>query len=136
MSFEVELITATLMLFRDLNSVREFLTLVLSLKLNVLPLSVQTDPKRLKKELPKALKTIKGEDRLMLVGTTNAPFDGELKPMMSTYQKIILIPRPDYASRHGNLRFADVLNPSLFIGADPGGDGDPLPPRNFTWSPY
>jgi len=58
------------MLFRDLNSVREFLTLVVSLKLNVLPLSVQTDPKRLKKELPKALKTIKGEDRLMLVGTT------------------------------------------------------------------
>jgi len=69
-SFEVELNTATLMLFRDLNSVREFLTLVVSLKLNVLPLSVQTDPKRLKKELPKALKTIKGEDRLMLVGTT------------------------------------------------------------------
>ena len=91
MSFEVELNAATLMLFRDLNSVREFLTLVVSLKLNVLPLSVQTDPKRLKKELPKALKTIKGEDRLMLVGTTNAPFDGELKPMMSTYQKIILI---------------------------------------------
>ena len=70
MSFEVELNAATLMLFRDLNSVREFLTLVVSLKLNVLPLSVQTDPKRLKKELPKALKTIKGEDRLMLVGTT------------------------------------------------------------------
>jgi len=69
-SFEVELNAATLMLFRDLNSVREFLTLVVSLKLNVLPLSVQTDPKRLKKELPKALKTIKGEDRLMLVGTT------------------------------------------------------------------
>jgi len=124
-SFEVELNAATLMLFRDLNSVREFLTLVLSLKLNVLPLSVQTDPKRLKKELPKALKTIKGEDRLMLVGTTNAPFDGELKPMMSTYQKIIVIPRPDYASRHGNLRLADIHNLSLFIGADAGGDGDP-----------
>jgi len=69
-SFEVELNAASLMLFRDLNSVREFLTLVVSLNVNVLPLSVQTDPKRLKKELPKALKTIKGEDRLMLVGTT------------------------------------------------------------------
>ena len=67
---------------------------------------IQTDPKRLKKELPKALKTIKGEDRLMLIGTTNAPFDGELKPMMSTYQKIILIPRPDYASRYCKLRIA------------------------------
>jgi len=57
----------------------------------------------LKKELPKALKTIKGEDRLMLIGTTSAPFDGEVKPMMSTYQKIILIPRPDYASRHSEI---------------------------------
>ena len=136
LSLKFELSAAILMLFCVLNSVPEFLTPVLSLKLNVLPLSVQTDPKRLKKELPKALKTIKGEDRLMLVGTTNAPFDGELKPMMSTYQKIIVVPRPDYASRHGTLRLADVLNPSLFIGADPGGDGDPLPPRNFTWSPY
>ena len=40
----------------------------------------------------------------MLVGATSAPFDGELKPMMSTYQKIILIPRPDYASRNRKLR--------------------------------
>ena len=60
----------------------------------------QTDPKRLKKELPKQLKTIKGEDRLLLVGTSRCPFDGEMKPLTSTYQRIILIPRPDYASRH------------------------------------
>ncbi|ELU03195.1 hypothetical protein CAPTEDRAFT_153643 [Capitella teleta] len=59
-----------------------------------------SDPKRLKKELPKALKTIKPEDRILLVGTTRCPFDGEMKPMASTYQKIVLIPRPDYASRH------------------------------------
>jgi hypothetical protein len=57
----------------------------------------------LKKELPKALKTIKAEDRLLLVGTTRMPFDGEMKPMASCYQKIILIPRPDYASRHSKL---------------------------------
>jgi len=59
-----------------------------------------SDPKRLKKELPKALKTIKPEDRIMLIGTSHAPFDGEMKPMASTYQKIVLIPRPEYASRH------------------------------------
>jgi len=62
--------------------------------------SLQTDPKRLKKELPKALKTIKSDDRLLLVGTSIAPFDAEMKPLTSTYQRIILIPRPDYASRH------------------------------------
>ena len=59
---------------------------MLSLKLNVLPLSVQTDPKRLKKELPKALKTIKGEDRLMLVGTTeNTQADDEHVPEDHSY---------------------------------------------------
>ena len=36
----------------------------------------------------------------MLVGTSRVPFDGEMKPMASCYQKIVLIPRPDYASRH------------------------------------
>lgn len=61
----------------------------------------QTDPKRLKKELPKAIKAyFKPEDRILLVGTSRSPFDGEMKPMCQAYQKIILIPRPDYASRH------------------------------------
>ncbi|CAH1783239.1 unnamed protein product [Owenia fusiformis] len=64
------------------------------------PKTDTTDPKRLKKELPKALKTIKPEDRIVLVGTTRSPFDAEMKPLASCYQKIILIPRPDYASRH------------------------------------
>ena len=71
------------------------------LELTVCKISVlQTDPKRLKKELPKALKTIKPEDRILLVGTSRCPFDGEMKPMTGCYQRIILIPRPDYASRH------------------------------------
>ncbi|VDI43111.1 dynein regulatory complex protein 11-like [Mytilus galloprovincialis] len=64
------------------------------------PKTDPTDPKRLKKELPKQLKTIKGDDRLLLVGTSRCPFDGEMKPLTSSYQRIILIPRPDYASRH------------------------------------
>ena len=62
---------------------------------------MQTDPKRLKKELPKAVKAyFKPEDRILLVGTSRTPFDGEMKPMCQAYQKVILIPRPDYASRH------------------------------------
>lgn len=63
-------------------------------------MSFQSDPKRLKKDLPKALKTIKPEDRVLLVGTTRMPFDGDMKPMAGCYQKIILVPRPDYASRN------------------------------------
>lgn len=46
------------------------------------------------------MKTIKGDDRVLLVGCSRIPFDGEMKPMASLFQKIILIPRPDYASRH------------------------------------
>ena len=60
----------------------------------------QTDPKRLKKELPKQMKGVKADDRLLLVGTSRCPFDGEMKPLTSLYGRIILIPRPDYASRH------------------------------------
>ncbi|XP_009576179.1 PREDICTED: IQ and AAA domain-containing protein 1, partial [Fulmarus glacialis] len=57
------------------------------------------NPKRLEKILPKFLKALKAQDRVLLVGTTNRPFDANLKPFCKVYQKIILIPRPDYASR-------------------------------------
>uniref|UniRef100_A0A8B9CWQ3 IQ motif containing with AAA domain 1 n=1 Tax=Anser brachyrhynchus TaxID=132585 RepID=A0A8B9CWQ3_9AVES len=59
----------------------------------------QMNPKRLEKILPKFLKALKAQDRVLLVGTTRRPFDANLKPFCKVYQKIILIPRPDYASR-------------------------------------
>ena len=46
------------------------------------------------------MKGVKSDDRLLLVGTSRCPFDGEMKPLCGLYQRIILIPRPDYASRH------------------------------------
>ncbi|XP_060737548.1 dynein regulatory complex protein 11 [Tachysurus vachellii] len=57
------------------------------------------DPRRLKKDLPKILKSIKGEDRVLIIGTTNNPVSADLKSLCRLYTKIILIPRPDYASR-------------------------------------
>ncbi|XP_072536868.1 dynein regulatory complex protein 11 isoform X2 [Salminus brasiliensis] len=60
----------------------------------------ELDPKRLKKDLPKILKSIKGEDRVLIVGTTNSPLSADLKSLCKLYTKIILIPRPDYASRY------------------------------------
>ncbi|KAK3566242.1 hypothetical protein QTP86_030030 [Hemibagrus guttatus] len=57
------------------------------------------DPKRLKKDLPKILKSIKAEDRVLIIGTTNNPHGADLKSLCKLYTKIILIPRPDYASR-------------------------------------
>uniref|UniRef100_F6YS74 IQ motif containing with AAA domain 1 n=1 Tax=Callithrix jacchus TaxID=9483 RepID=F6YS74_CALJA len=58
------------------------------------------EPKRLKKHLPKFLKLVKPEDRILIVGTTQRPFDAELQSFCKVYQKIILVPRPDYASRY------------------------------------
>ncbi|KAL2087464.1 hypothetical protein ACEWY4_016292 [Coilia grayii] len=57
------------------------------------------EPKRLKKDLPKVLKSLKPEDRVLLVGTTRRPFEADLKSLCKVYKKVILIPRPDYASR-------------------------------------
>nr|XP_020658042.1 IQ and AAA domain-containing protein 1 isoform X4 [Pogona vitticeps] len=59
----------------------------------------EMEPKRLKKQLPKMLKTLKTEDRVLIVGTTKRPFNAELKPLCRVYKKIVLVPRPDYASR-------------------------------------
>ncbi|XP_065786766.1 dynein regulatory complex protein 11 [Muntiacus reevesi] len=58
------------------------------------------EPKRLKKQLPKMLKLLKPDDRILIVGTTKRPFDAELQSFCKVYQKIILVPRPDYASRY------------------------------------
>ncbi|KAK2907901.1 dynein regulatory complex protein 11 [Channa argus] len=58
------------------------------------------DPKRLKKDLPKCLKLIKGEDRVLIVGTTKDPQSADIKSLCKMYSKIILIPRPDYGSRY------------------------------------
>lgn len=61
----------------------------------------QIEPKRLKKQLPKILRLLKPDDRILIVGTTQRPFDAELRSFCKVYQKIILVPRPDYASRFG-----------------------------------
>ncbi|KAK2835493.1 hypothetical protein Q5P01_015977 [Channa striata] len=60
----------------------------------------ELDPKRLKKDLPKSLKLIKGDDRVLIVGTTKDPQSADIKSLCKMYSKIILIPRPDYGSRY------------------------------------
>ncbi|XP_061883777.1 dynein regulatory complex protein 11 isoform X1 [Entelurus aequoreus] len=58
------------------------------------------EPKRLKKDLPKSLKLIKEEDRVLVIGTAKDPISAEIKSLCKTYSKVILIPRPDYGSRY------------------------------------
>ncbi|NXR52001.1 DRC11 protein, partial [Hippolais icterina] len=57
--------------------------------------------KRLAKLLPQFLKAVKAKDRVLVVGTTRRPFDANPKPFFKAYQKIILIPKPDYLTRFG-----------------------------------
>eukprot|EP01135_Chromosphaera_perkinsii_P004720 Nk52_evm31s294 gene=Nk52_evmTU31s294 len=64
-----------------------------------LPKDDMTEPKRIKKDLIKAVKGLKPGHRVLLVGLSTAPMDGDLKTMLSVYQKTIIIPRPDYGSR-------------------------------------
>ena len=63
----------------------------------------------MKKALPKFMKTIKADHRILLVGTSGAPFDAPVKPLCKLYSNIIMIPRPDYASRFCNLIFIIII---------------------------
>ncbi|KAG8506504.1 LOW QUALITY PROTEIN: Dynein regulatory complex protein 11, partial [Galemys pyrenaicus] len=65
------------------------------------------EPKRLKKQLPKALKLLKPDDRILIVGTTRRPFDAELQPFCKFYQKIIL-----EIIQHNGGRLSSSLNVS------------------------
>ncbi|XP_064201770.1 dynein regulatory complex protein 11-like [Anguilla rostrata] len=59
----------------------------------------EADPKRLKKDLPKFLKSV-AEDRVLVVGTARDPASADLKSLLKMYAKVFVLPRPDYASRH------------------------------------
>lgn len=61
-----------------------------------IPKTDRTDPKRLKKDLPKLIKSISSEDRVLLIGITHAPWDADQKLLQQTYNRFIYIPRPDY----------------------------------------
>ncbi|KAF0886848.1 IQCAL protein, partial [Crocuta crocuta] len=60
----------------------------------------EMDPKRIKKDLTKALRLLHPGDRVMLFGTTDRPQLAEPKGLCRTYERILLVPRPDYASRY------------------------------------
>ena len=67
------------------------------------PKTDPTDPKRLKKDLAKSIKLLKPEHRVLIIGTTKSPFDAEVKLFCGFFQRLILLPRPDYASRYVSL---------------------------------
>ncbi|XP_043288043.1 dynein regulatory complex protein 11 isoform X2 [Venturia canescens] len=62
------------------------------------PKTDKTDPKRLKKDLPKLIKSITSEDRVIFVGTSSSPWEADQKLFFQTYDKVLYIPRPDYGT--------------------------------------
>ncbi|XP_033620347.1 IQ and AAA domain-containing protein 1-like [Fukomys damarensis] len=60
----------------------------------------QMDPKRIKKDLGKAMRLLSPGDRVMLIGTTEQPQLAEMKGLCRLYERILFVPRPDYASRY------------------------------------
>lgn len=62
------------------------------------PKGDRTDPKRLKKDLPKLIKNIAAEDKVIFIGTSAAPWEADQKLFQQTYNRFIYIPRPDYGT--------------------------------------
>ncbi|XP_055137467.1 IQ and AAA domain-containing protein 1-like [Symphalangus syndactylus] len=60
----------------------------------------EMDPKRIKKDLTKALRLLTPGDRVMLIGTTSQPQLAEMRGLCRVYERILFMPRPDYASRY------------------------------------
>ncbi|VDN99468.1 unnamed protein product [Rodentolepis nana] len=65
-----------------------------------IPKSERMNLQPLKKNIVKAMKTVKQGSRILLVGSTKAPFDAKVKPFCKLFDRIILIPRPDYGTRY------------------------------------
>ncbi|NXO75396.1 DRC11 protein, partial [Sitta europaea] len=61
----------------------------------------EVNSKRLAKLLPQFLRALKPQHRVLLVGTTSRPFHADMRPFCRVFQKIILIPKPDYLTRFG-----------------------------------
>ncbi|CAG9764660.1 unnamed protein product [Ceutorhynchus assimilis] len=79
------------------------------------------DPKRVGKKLVKGIiKTIKPEDRVLVLGTTGAPWLAQAAKLKKAFERAILIPRPDYGSVY--LWWRELLRP--YHGVD----------RNFNFT--
>lgn len=58
----------------------------------------ENDPKKVGKFLAKIVKPITQDDRVLVLGTSNYPFLGQAGKLKKIFQKIIMVPRPDYGS--------------------------------------
>ena len=57
------------------------------------------DSTRMKKQLPKSMKELAKGDRVLVMGTDSKPGVADMKPLNAIYDRILMIPHPDYGSR-------------------------------------
>ncbi|XP_065350631.1 dynein regulatory complex protein 11 [Cloeon dipterum] len=81
--------------------------------LKKVPKQDKSDPKRLKKDLPKIVKGISSDDQVILVGCSNNPWECDQKALTQTYNKIIVLPKPDYASLSAMWRYRLMQYPAV-----------------------
>lgn len=61
--------------------------------------SKEFDSTRMKKALPKEMKSLGPGDRVIVIGTESNPQDADMKALTGVFQKIIRMPVPDYGTR-------------------------------------
>ncbi|KAF2362647.1 ATPase AAA-type core [Trinorchestia longiramus] len=67
--------------------------------LKKVPKTDKSEPRRLRKDLPRLVKAIAPEDRIVLVGISNSPWNCDIKNLTSVYHKVLLCPRPTCSAR-------------------------------------
>ena len=63
------------------------------------PKTDTSDPKRIKKDFLKQMKGLSPKDRVLVVGTSRKPWEGDAKAIVPLFPKILYCPKPDYLSR-------------------------------------
>lgn len=59
----------------------------------------QFEPKRLKKDWPKIIKKFPVSEKILVVGTSEDPLPADVKGLGKIWDKILLVPMPDYGAR-------------------------------------
>merc|ERR1719420_641172 len=65
-----------------------------------------SEPKRLKKDWPKLIKKFPIHERILVLGTASEPFPADQKSLCKLWDKILMVPRPDYGTRYEIFKYA------------------------------
>jgi hypothetical protein len=87
-----------------------------------------SDPKRVRKDLVKAINGLKPSDRIIVIGCSKNPFYSDAKAISDAFNKVVYVPRPNYACRELMWREWTIERVFVVLNlvGDTGGDKNPL----------